>query len=437
RPPEVKTQFHWRKEASFADAVELCNGAGVCRKLAESGGGMCPSYMATKEEKDSTRGRANLFRQLFSGRQQDAFESEELHEALDLCISCKACKSECPANVDMARMKAEFMQGWHERNGITLRERFFGQAGRLYPLASLLPSLSNWMLRQPAVKELLEQLIGIDKRRKLPDFASQTFMDWFKEHQSSPKGQNGHPTTRPDSKQKVVLFVDIFTNHHSPDIGKAAVRFLEAQGYEVIVPDIHDLGRPQLSKGMVAQAKRVLDSNLPRLTNYAERGLPIVGLEPSEILTLRDEYLDLCDDEQLSAAQKVAENSFLFEEFALQILTDNDSSLKETGQKVYIHGHCHAKSLVGNGPTEQALQRAGYETKILDTGCCGMAGSFGYEKEHYDISMDIGNLVLFPALRDLPEDALVCAPGFSCQHQINDGVHRQTYHPAQLLAQKF
>ncbi|MCW9707663.1 FAD-binding and (Fe-S)-binding domain-containing protein [Fodinibius salsisoli] len=427
RPPEVNTTFNWRREEGFADAVELCNGAGVCRKLADSGGTMCPSYMATKREKDSTRGRANLFRQLFSGRQAEAFQSEELRDALDLCLSCKACKSECPANVDMARMKAEFMQGWHEENGISLHERFFGQAGTLYPLASLFPKLSNWMLKQPVVKELLQQWIGIDKRRDLPAFATETFMDWF-----SNRSNTNRPTSNAEAGRSVVLLIDIFTNYHDPDIGKAAVQFLEATGHRVIVPEIHELGRPQLSKGMVDHAKQVLDQSLPVLTNYAEQGYPIIGLEPSELLTLRDEYLDLCDDDQLPAAQQVAEQSVTFEEFVASTLQTN--SPPGTSNKVYIHGHCHAKALIGNTAVEDALQAAGYETEILQTGCCGMAGSFGYEENHYEVSMDIGELTLFPALRKLPDDALICAPGFSCRHQINDGVDRKAVHPAELVA---
>lgn len=422
--PEIDTQFNWRKEDGFGDALELCNGAGVCRKLSDSGGTMCPSYMATKEEKDSTRGRANLFRQLFSGKQQEAFQSEELKDALDLCLSCKACKSECPANVDMARMKAEFTQGWHEEHGISPDERFFGQAAKLYPLAGMFPNLSNWMMKQPAVKELLQQFLGIDKRRNLPEFAEKTFMDWF----------DIQPTANSTAGREVVLLIDIFTNYHDPQIGKAAVRFLESQGYKVTVPDFHEVGRPQISKGMLTHAKDILDKNLPKLAAFANQGLPIIGLEPSEILTLRDEYLDLCDENQLEQAQAVAEHSFTFEEFAAEILSESDkplSSLKK--EKVYIHGHCHAKSLIGNSAIKKSLKRAGCKPVVLDTGCCGMAGSFGYEEDHYDVSMDIGELRLFPALRNLPEDATICVPGFSCRHQILDGTGRTAFHPAEIL----
>ena len=426
--PQVDTHFHWRKEESFADAVELCNGAGVCRKLSESGGTMCPSYMATQNEKDSTRGRANLFRQLFSGKQKEAFKSKELKDALDLCLSCKACKSECPANVDMARMKAEFTQGWHEEHGISLGERFFGQAAKLYPLASQFPQLSNWIMRQPVVKELMEQLLGVDKRRDLPTFATQPFMYWWDNRNTAPRSNSG-------AKQKVVLLVDIFTNYHDPDIAKAAVELLESLGYQVHIPNFHEVGRPQISKGMLDHAKQVLDATLPKLTAFADNDIPILGLEPSEILTLRDEYLDLCDDDQLDAAQAVAANSFTIEEWISTELTASTSSPKNTGEKVYVHGHCHAKALIGNSALREALAVAGYKPVVMDTGCCGMAGSFGYEENHYRLSMDIGEQRLFPKVRDLPNDALICAPGFSCRHQIADGTHRQALHPVQLLAE--
>jgi FAD/FMN-containing dehydrogenase/Fe-S oxidoreductase len=423
--PKVDTHFNWRKEDSFADAVELCNGAGVCRKLSESGGTMCPSYMATKEEKDSTRGRANLFRQLFSGKQKEAFQSEELKDALDLCLSCKACKSECPANVDMAKMKAEFMQGWHKEHGISLSERFFGQAAKLYPLASMFPNVTNWMIKQPITKELLYQFLDIDKRRTLPTFANETFMDWW-------NNRKNRPVTESTSGQEAVLLIDIFTNYHEPEVGKAAVQFLESRDYRVIIPDFHEVGRPQISKGMLAHAKQILDNNLPKLTTFADQGIPIIGLEPSEILTLRDEYLDLCNEDQVHSAEKVADATYTFEEFAASLLADSPLSSKKN--KVFVHGHCHAKSLIGNSAVRKTLEGAGYEVEVGDTGCCGMAGSFGYEANHYEVSMNIGNQRLFPALQNLMKDTIICAPGFSCRHQIKDGRNLEALHPAQLLA---
>jgi Fe-S oxidoreductase len=429
---DIDTQFQWRKEGGFPEAMDLCNGAGVCRKRAESGGTMCPSYMATQNEKDSTRGRANLFRQLFASKSTDAFSSQELKDALDLCLSCKACKSECPANVDMARMKAEFMQGWHDENGILASERFFGNAASIYPLASMLPGLSNWMMQTRVGKELLFHLFNIHKKRTLPTFAAQTFRKWFESHKDS----SGHESSDP-MNGSADLLIDPFVNYHEPEIGKAAVQVLEALGYEVSIPTVTETGRPQLSKGMVKKAKGLVEENIPELYDLTKDDIPIIGLEPSEILTLRDEYLDLCEDNMLEEAEVIAENSFEFEEFFNRAVSNHPEKkelFKEHDRKVYLHGHCHAKALIGSKPTLNALSAAGYQPSELQTGCCGMAGSFGYEASHYEVSMDIGDLVLFPAVEKIEEGDLICAPGFSCRHQIKDGTGRKAWHPAELVA---
>lgn len=421
--PEVETVFHWRKDGDFGNALELCNGAGVCRKLAESGRTMCPSYMATREEKDSTRGRGNVFRQVFEGENPKGFESEELKDALDLCLSCKACKSECPANVDMAKMKAEFMHGWHQKNGVQLKERFFGEAGKLYPLVALTPGLANWVISTNPAKEILETFFGIDRRRDLPKFAEQSFRNWWKKRPEAEFKK---------SEEKVVLFVDVFTDYNEPEVAKAAVSVLEKMGFEVIIPKSNQAGRPQLSKGLLDDAKKIAHSVIEELSVYSRQGISVVGLEPSEILTLRDEFLDLCDDKLLNKAQSLGTATFTFEEFVAK----HKVRLPEiqTTKPLVLHGHCHAKALVGNEPTIEALSAVGYEVEELETGCCGMAGSFGYEKDHYDVSQDIGELVLFPSLRKNPK-ANVCAPGFSCRHQIKDGVGMESKHPAVWISE--
>jgi len=424
KKPEVDTVFHWRPAGGFDAALEQCNGAGVCRKLAESGGTMCPSYHATREEKDSTRGRANIFRQLFSGKQKDAFRSDELHEALSLCLSCKACKSECPANVDMAKMKAEFMNGWHKERGATLSESFFGNPEKFYPLASAFSSVTNFMNRQPAVKSLLEKTIGIDSRRNLPEFSNQPFEKWFKKHESD--------FHRPGAKQ-VLLLVDIFTNYHDPDIAKSACRVLRKLGYSVIMPGIFPTGRPQLSKGFLDEVKTICELNIKRLVPFAEQEIPIIGLEPSEILTIRDEYLDLCSEDDLGNAELIADKTFLFEEFLAAELAISDLGKPGNSRNVYIHGHCHTKALIGNGPLVDSFKKLGFNPVELQTGCCGMAGSFGYSKDNYDVSMKIGEQVLFPALNELPDDSIICSPGFSCRHQIADGPELKSYHPAEIV----
>ncbi len=351
----------------------------------------------------------------------------------------------------MARMKAEFMQGWNDNHGISYGDRFFAGAAKFYPLAATAPRLSNWILHQPAVKELLYQFFNIDRRRELPAFARETFMEWFKKRsnaslptaagaQDEVNNRNSageiRRTASPAVGRRVVLFIDLFTNFHDPQIGKAAVRFLEANGCRVIVPGFHELGRPQLSKGMLVEVKEIISKRLPVLAGYANQEIPIIGLEPSEILTLRDEYRDLCSNEQLGDAQAVSEQTFTLEEYAVKLFTDQDPDLsteKERG-KVFIHNHCHAEALSEDQFIVRALKLAGYNPQLLNIGCCGMAGSFGYEADHYDVSMKIGDLTLFPALEKLPEDALICAPGFSCRHQIKDGTNRIALHPAELLA---
>jgi len=429
RPPEVPTFFHWRKEGGFAEATEMCNGAGVCRKLAESGGTMCPSYMATREEKDSTRGRANLFRQLFSGKQAEAFTSGELKEALDLCLSCKACKSECPANVDMAKMKAEFNYGWQKQKGKTLADRLFGEAGKLYPLASKFSGLSNRMINLAPVKILLEKFAGVDARRNLPVFAPETFMQWWQ------KRETGY-VEEDDRREKVALFIDLFTNYHEPEIGKDAVRVLEGIGFEVLVPDFHESGRPQISRGLLDEAKEICDRLIGQCRPFIEKGIPLVGIDPAELLTFRDEFLDLCDEKDLDSARQLAKNSFLFEEFVVNH-KNRLPEVRTSGKPVLFHGHCHAKALAGNEASIHALELTGHRVKELKTGCCGMAGSFGYENSKYEVSMDIGELVLFPALRQKEDGEQVCAPGFSCRHQIKDGVRQEALHPAQLIYRSF
>jgi len=420
--PEVPTVFKWRKEDGFDHALELCNGAGVCRKLAESGGTMCPSYHATLDEEHTTRGRANLFRQLFSGKQADAFTDDDLQDALSLCLSCKACKSECPANVDMAKMKAEYLHGRHQEKGLLLSERFFGQPEKLYPMAAIFPSLTNKISETRLFKNMLSSFAGIDSRRVLPHFAKQTFRKWFASHKN--KFQK--------NRKQIGLLIDPFTNYHDPHIAIAACKVFDRLGYDVFLPDVKATGRPQISKGLLDKAKNLCEKNLEILLPFAEQGIPIVGLEPSELLTLRDEYPDLCSENRFDGATRIAENAFLFEEFISGLLEESGSSVfNGNGKKVYLHGHCHTKALVGNEPLMKMLSLAGFEPHDLQTGCCGMAGSFGYE--HYDVSMQIGEQVLFPKVRDLPVDSILCAPGFSCKHQISDATEQRALHPAEIL----
>ena len=317
--------------------------------------------------------------------------------------------------------------GWHKQQGTSAAERFFGQPEKLYPLASFFAPLTNFINRQKPVKILLEKVFNIDSRRNLPEFAGETFEKWFKKNRTNFTDRD---------RKRVVLLVDIFTNYHEPDAAMAACRILDKLGYDIEFPGIFPTGRPQISKGLVDEASAICKKNI-RLKSYAESNVPIVGLEPSEILTLRDEYTDLCSDQYFDTATAIARNTFLWEEFITTELSAMEHAPRAGGATIYVHGHCHTKALVGEDPLMQAFRLMEFQPVALKTGCCGMAGSFGYEADKYDVSMKVGEQVLFPALRSLPDDAVVCAPGFSCRHQITDGTKRKALHPAVIMENAF
>ncbi|MGM0555071.1 MAG: FAD-binding and (Fe-S)-binding domain-containing protein [Myxococcota bacterium] len=429
--PDLETAFDWSSDQGLIRAVEKCNGAGACRKRAEAGGTMCPSYMATLDERDSTRGRANVFRQLLTSPDpREAFTSEELESAMDLCLSCKACKSECPASVDMARMKAEFLQQNHDAKGTPASARFFGNYQRLSRLAALLPWLTNFLMTFFVTRALMGWILDLAPERSLPTYASRRFSTLFARHKrESERAKKDGPV--------VWLYADPFTEFTEPEIGMAAVRVLEAGGYQVELLPIADDGRTMLSKGLVRKARELTRENFetlePLLARHPKR--KIVGIEPSSILTFRDETPDLAGDKR-RCAEDLARRSYTFEEFVDESCREGRFEAAWSDQarpKVILHGHCHQKALVGTEPTRRVLEIAGYDVEVLETGCCGMAGSFGYEAAHYDISMEIGELVLFPAVRGSDESVAIAAPGTSCRHQIMDGTERKSDHPAVLL----
>ncbi|HLN86328.1 MAG TPA: FAD-linked oxidase C-terminal domain-containing protein, partial [Candidatus Limnocylindrales bacterium] len=394
---EPRTTLDFVEQGGFARAVEMCSGMGECRKKLD--GTMCPSYMGTLDEEHSTRGRANALRNVISGLVPQAeFTGKRLYEVMDLCLECKACKAECPSNVDMAKLKYEFLDHYHRANGLPLRNRIFGAIETLNRVGSALAPASNWLANSAPNRWLMEAFAGIDRRRPLPQFASETFEAWFRGHKVEGEGGKGD----------VILFHDTFNNYNTPNVAIAATRVLENSGYRVMLVDKKCCGRPMISKGMLGQAKEHAAWNVERLAPYAEKGTPIVGLEPSCLLTLRDEYPEFI---RTNGAKKVAEHSFLFEEFVMGEV--NAGRLKITsnvkGRKVLLHGHCHQKALVGTAPTVTMLKAAGYEVSEVDSGCCGMAGSFGFEKEHYDLSTKIGNRRLAPAVKSASDDVEIVA----------------------------
>jgi FAD/FMN-containing dehydrogenase/Fe-S oxidoreductase len=423
KPWEPRTTLNFAAQGGFARAVEMCSGMAECRKKLD--GTMCPSYMGTLDEEHSTRGRANALRSAISGRApQEEFTGKRLYEVMDLCLECKACKAECPSNVDMAKLKYEFLDHYYRANGLPLRNRIFGAIESLNRLGSSLAPVSNWIGNSSFNRWLMEVVAGIDRRRPLPHFAGQTFETWFRKYEREGDG----------SKGDVVLFHDTFNNYNTPHVAIAATRFLEKSGYHVVLANKKCCGRPMISKGMLSEAKENAQWNVEKLTSYAAKGVPIVGLEPSCLLTLRDEYPEFIATE---AARKVAENSFLFEEFVTRELKQGRLMLQSNGggKKVLLHGHCHQKALVGTAPTTAMLKAAGYEVREVDSGCCGMAGSFGFEKEHYDLSAKIANRRLVPAVNAIGPEIEIVAPGISCRQQIEHLAGRKAKHPAELIAQ--
>ncbi len=421
KPWEPRTSLDFTGQGGFARAVEMCSGMAECRKKLD--GTMCPSYMGTLDEEHSTRGRANALRNAISGSAPQAeFTGKRLYEVMDLCLECKACKAECPSNVDMAKLKYEFLDHYHHANGLPLRNRMFGGIETLNRIGSSLAPVSNWIANSGINRWLMEVFAGIDRRRPLPRFAGETFESWFKKHQADGDG----------SKGEVVLFNDTFNNYNTPAVAIAATRFLENSGYHVVLADKKCCGRPMISKGMLSQAKENAAWNVEKLAPYAEKGTAIIGLEPSCLLTLRDEYLEFV---RTSAAKKLAENSFMFEEFVMREHKKGRLTLNGNGagNKALLHGHCHQKALIGTAPTTAMLKAAGYEVSEVDSGCCGMAGSFGFEKEHYDLSTKIGNRRLVPAVKAAGPDVEIVAAGISCRQQIDHLAGRKAKHPAELL----
>ncbi len=423
----LKPKLDFSYEHGFNRAVEMCNGAGICRK--RTTGTMCPSFMVTREEEHSTRGRANSLRNAMSGRiPTSEFTSERMYEVMDLCIECKACKAECPSSVDMAKIKFEFLAQYHEAKGTPLRAKFFGHIAKASRLNSgPLAPLVNFGARNPLVRTMLAKTLGISRERSLPAFANQPFTSWFKKR---------NPITHhePRTTQKVCLFNDTFNTYNDPEISIAATELLEAAGFEIVLPGHKCCGRPFISKGLVDEARAAAQDTINRLAPMAEAGIPIVGLEPSCLLSMRDEYLYLLPNDP--RAKLVAQNVYTFEEFIDKLANDGELNLNftEETQEILLHGHCHQKALVGTEPSKRILSLPpNYSVTEIDSGCCGMAGSFGYEAEHYEVSMQMAERRLLPAIRAAKPDTLVVAAGTSCRHQVEHGVGKRPLHPAEIL----
>ena len=428
--PRFETVFRFHNQDVLQHA-EQCNGSGDCRKTQLSGGTMCPSFMATRNEKDTTRARANILREfLTNSDKMNRFDHEEILEVMDLCLSCKGCKSECPSNVDVAKLKAEFLQHYYDANGVPFRSRLIANYTSSSRLGSIVPGIYNFIMTTPGISAMVKRMSGFAVKRSMPTLYKTTLKAWYKKH----KRQDKHGQAK---NRKVYLFCDEFTNYNDTAIGIRSIELLERLGYEVIIPEHIESGRAWLSKGLVREAKKIANKNIALLSQLINDETPLIGIEPSAILTFRDEYIDLASDDQFDTAKKLATNVYLVDEFIAREIDKghiSKSSFTAERKTVKLHGHCQQKALSSVLPSVQMLSLPeNYTVEVIPSGCCGMAGSFGYEKEHYDLSMKIGELVLFPTVRSQDASTIIAAPGTSCRHQIKDGTGIKALHTVEVL----
>ena len=417
-------RLDWTGEGGFASAVEKCNGVGACRTV--NAGAMCPSYQATREEMHSTRGRANALRGVLSGAlPKESLNSSEMLEVFSLCVECKACKSECPSNVDMAKIKAEFLYGYNREHGTPMASRLVGNIHRLSALAVPVAPVANFISGSLPFRFVNEKILGFDRRRKLPGIVSRTFESRFRKRTPNTTGSRG----------KIVLFHDTFMNFNHPESGIGATRILEALGYEVELADRKCCGRPMISKGMLDQAASNARHNVDVLHEHVQAGAKIVGCESSCIMAIRDEYPDLLGGDD--KARAVAEATVMIEELLAETAGDGGQQIKWTDRSLdaQLHVHCHERALIGTGAGIEALNMPpNYSTELIDAGCCGMAGSFGFDRKYYDVSMKMGEDRLFPAIRAAAPDVAVAVTGVSCRQQVEDGTGRPARFLSEILA---
>jgi FAD/FMN-containing dehydrogenase/Fe-S oxidoreductase len=426
--PQFNTFFRYQNQDVLRHA-EQCNGSGDCRKTHVSGGTMCPSFMATRNEKDTTRARANILREFLtrSGK-VNRFDHKEIYDVMDLCLSCKACKSECPSNVDMAKLKAEFLQQYYDSNGVPMRSKMIANFSKFSKMGTIAPPVFNFFMKAPLFSNAIKMFSGFAQKRSMPTLYKTTLKNWY---------HRRHSTVDESKKRKVYLFCDEFTNFNDTEIGIKSVLLLEKLGYEVVIPEHGESGRTWLSKGLVREAQKIINSNIELLIPLISDETPLIGIEPSAILTFRDEYPDLASEKNLESALYIKKHTYLIDEFIAREIDagriTRDKFTKEA-KTIVLHGHCQQKALSGVGASVKMLSLPeNFKVRTIPSGCCGMAGSFGFEKEHYDVSMQIGELVLFPTIRKQAATTLIAAPGTSCRHQIKDGTGAHALHTIEIL----
>jgi Fe-S oxidoreductase len=423
--PKFKADTFFQYEhGDLLRSVEMCNGSGDCRKSNLIGGSMCPSYMATRDEDKTTRARANVLREyLTRPKNENTFDSEEILQVLDLCLSCKACKSECPSNIDMARFKAEFLQQYYDQHGFPIRSLLIAYLPQINRLGIYFRSVSNFITGT----KLFKKAIGFAPDRKIPQLSKLSLHRWYSKTIPLKEGKIG----------KVYLFADEFTNYNESHIGIKTILLLNRLGYEVVIPKHQESGRTFLSKGLVRKAKKIANFNVGNLSELISNDTPLIGIEPSTILTFRDEYPELVDSNLQEKAKKLARNALMLEEFIVREMEKGNirsDQFTDEAKSIKLHGHCQQKAVASTLPTRKMLGLpVNYSVQEIKSGCCGMAGSFGYEKDHYELSMQIGELDLFPAIRKSTSEEIIAAPGTSCRHHIEDGTGRKVLHPVEVL----
>jgi len=421
---KATTLFGYSQHGNLLRTIEMCNGSADCRKSNLIGGTMCPTYMATRDEDKSTRARANVLREYLTRPQKtNKFDSEEILQVLDLCLSCKACKSECPSNIDMAKFKAEFLQQYHDQWGFPLRSLLIAYLPQINQLGIVFSPITNLLTSS----KLFKKAIGFATKRKIPKLSKISLRKWY--HKPILLGK--------DKIGKVYLFADEFTNFNESHIGIKTILLLNKLGYEVVIPKHRESGRTYLSKGLLRKAKQIAAFNVSQLSGIISEETPLIGIEPSTILTFRDEYPELVDSSLQEKARKLAKNSLMLEEFLVHEMEKGNikpEQFTNESKTIQLHGHCQQKAVASTLPTRKILELpANYSVQEIKSGCCGMAGSFGYEKEHFELSMQIGEMDLFPAVRKAKSEEIIAAPGTSCRHHIEDGTGRKVLHPVEVL----
>ncbi len=430
--PEINTIFDFSDTGGILRAVEKCNGSGDCRKDKLMGGTMCPSYMALKDENTTTRARANIFREYITNSYgSNPFHHKEIFNILDLCLSCKGCKSECPSNVDMTKYKAEFLQHYYDSDKIPLRTRIIADIMLLNRIGSLIPQVFNFIASSRLISGLIKKILGFAKQRDLPLLSKTTLRQW------ALKNVFRLNAFLPVSAPEVYLFIDEFTNYHDVETGKKTILMLNKLGYRVLIRKHEWSARTYLSKGFLRKARKIAVRNVEIFSELVTKEAPLVGIEPSAILSFRDEYPDLVKADMKERAEKLAQNTFLIDEFLAKEMDAGRISkeiFSNKPLKIILHGHCHQKALASTESTKRILSfPENYCVEEIPSGCCGMAGGFGYEKEHYDLSMKIGELILFPEVRKSDTETIIAVPGTSCRQQIKDGTGRESKHPVEIL----